>query len=56
MEYAYTMIDGKKVFMHDMIMETPKGYKVIHKNGNGLDNRRSNLKLVKINPALPEES
>jgi hypothetical protein len=42
---------GQVVLMHDMIWEhtggkIPAGYMVSHINGDGLDNRRSNLCLV----------
>lgn len=33
------------VAMHNTIMNPPDGYVVDHKNGNGLDNRRSNLRI-----------
>ena len=40
--------NGKQVYvyMHREIMKPPKGYEVDHINGNGLDNRRSNLRVV----------
>jgi hypothetical protein len=36
----------RHVLLHRMIMEAPKGVECDHKNGNSLDNRRSNLRLV----------
>jgi hypothetical protein len=40
---------GKKrhhIMMHRVIMKTRKGMETDHENGNGLDNRRANLKNV----------
>jgi hypothetical protein len=43
--YAVTTIDGKTVFMHRLIMNAPKGKVVDHIDGNGLNDRRGNLRL-----------
>jgi hypothetical protein len=44
--YAKTKIKGRTMLMHRMILETP--YTVDHANGNGLDNRRSNLRPANL--------
>jgi hypothetical protein len=42
-----TRHDGQKpIAMHRVIMNTPKGMETDHINGNGLDNRRENLRIV----------
>lgn len=40
--------DGRKrcIFMHRVILGAPDGIEVDHANGNGLDNRRENLRLA----------
>jgi hypothetical protein len=34
------------IFMHRVILNTPKGMDTDHINGNGFDNRKSNLRIV----------
>ena len=43
--YAQRGSNGRVVSMHREIMRAPKGVVCDHKNHNGLDNRKSNLRL-----------
>lgn len=42
---ATTTIENKKISMHRFIMNFPKNKEVDHKNHNGLDNQRCNLRI-----------
>ncbi len=39
-------ITGKTIAMHNLVIKPPKGKLVDHKNGNGIDNQRSNLRFA----------
>jgi hypothetical protein len=43
--YLLGQIDGRRVRLHRMIMGEPVGMVIDHINDNGLDNRRSNLRV-----------
>jgi hypothetical protein len=44
--YAARSEKGKRVHLHRLILDAPGDLHVDHINGDGLDNRRSNLRLV----------
>jgi len=50
-KYAINVL--KKIRMHRLIMSCPKGMTVDHINGNGLDNRRSNLRICTLSQNKP---
>jgi HNH endonuclease/AP2 domain len=45
-EYASSFDKGHRVYMHRLIMQPLDGVEVDHSNRDGLDNRRSNLRLA----------
>ncbi len=45
LRYARRKNKGKTVYMHREIMNIPNGVQIDHINGNGLDNRKVNLRI-----------
>lgn len=46
--YAVTWDVGRLMFMHRLIMNPLPGIEIDHKNGDGLDNRRKNLRICTV--------
>src|SRR5215211_5379701 len=44
--YVSTRIEGKKIYLHRFLLEAPHGMRVDHRNGDPLDNRKTNLRLA----------
>lgn len=43
---GYAVRTSENIRMHRFILNAPKGFEVDHINGNGLDNRRCNIRIV----------
>lgn len=45
-QYAYAQINGRRIFLHRLLLSSPENREVDHIDSDGLNNRRSNLRLV----------
>ena len=43
---AWDSASRKVIYLHRFILDVPKGLQIDHKNRNGLDNRKENLRLA----------
>jgi len=44
--YAYRNQNNHGIWLHRLLINPPKGFETDHINGDGLDNRRANLRIV----------
>lgn len=44
--YAFRCVNRTTLYLHTFLMRPPRGLEVDHRNGDGLDCRRSNLRVV----------
>lgn len=50
--YAWAKVNKKTLLLHRFILNTPKKMVTDHKNGNGLDNRRENIRICTMSENL----
>ena len=44
--YVDAWINNKRITMHQFLINAPKGYEIDHRDGNGLNNCKSNLRIA----------
>ena len=53
--YARAHIGGKKVYMHLLLMGSNRGFHVDHRDRNGLNNQRYNLRISTVSQNLANQ-
>lgn len=53
--YAFAKINGENISLHSYILPPKDGFVIDHKSGDGLDNRRSNLRHATVSQNMANQ-